>query len=132
MLNRTTAAVAMLAAPIAVLAGCSNSQTGNDQAAETSTTSEAGSQTIKVELKTADGTAVANATIDFTGGFATVTVDTTGNSKLSRAATECTSILWANARRTRSPRPAVRLGISTRPAAIYRSEGAPNIRRAAT
>jgi len=85
MLNRTTAAVAMLAAPIAVLAGCSNSQTGNDQASEssTTTTSEAGAQTIKAELKTADGTAVANATIDFTDGFATVTVDTTGNSKLS-------------------------------------------------
>ena len=83
MLNRTTAAVAMLAAPIAVLAGCSNSQTGTDQASETSTTSKAGSQTIKVELKSPDGAAVANATIDFTGGFATVTVDTTGNSKLS-------------------------------------------------
>jgi superoxide dismutase, Cu-Zn family len=83
MLNRTTAAVAMLAAPIAVLAGCGNSQTGDDQAAESSTTSEAGSQTIKAELKMADGTAVANATIDFTDGFATVTVDTTGNSKLS-------------------------------------------------
>jgi Cu-Zn family superoxide dismutase len=83
MLNRTTAAVAVLAAPIAVLAGCSNSQTGNDQAAESSTTSEAGSQTIKAELKTADGATVANATIDFTGGFATVTVEATGNSKLS-------------------------------------------------
>src|SRR4051812_49800634 len=81
MLNRTTAAVAMLAAPIAVLAGCGNSQTGDDQAAQSSTTSKAGSQTIKAELKTADGTAGANAPTHFSHRVATVSGVTTGKSQ---------------------------------------------------
>ncbi|HKV21589.1 MAG TPA: superoxide dismutase family protein [Mycobacterium sp.] len=83
MLNRATAAVVMFAAPVAVLAGCSNSQTGSDQTSSSSTSSVAGEQTIKAELKSADGTSVANATIDFTDGFAEVTVETTGGGSLS-------------------------------------------------
>jgi superoxide dismutase, Cu-Zn family len=84
MLNRTTASLVVFVAPIAVLAGCSNSQTGGGETSSSSTTSaEAGAQTIKAELKSPDGTSVANATIDFSDGFATVTVETTGKGTLS-------------------------------------------------
>ncbi|TQK30361.1 superoxide dismutase family protein [Arthrobacter sp. SLBN-53] len=45
--------------------------------------SAAGAETLTAELKTADGTDVAKATIDFTGGFATVTVETTAAGELT-------------------------------------------------
>jgi Cu-Zn family superoxide dismutase len=86
MLNRTTAAVAALAAPVAVLAGCSTSQTNSEKTStSTTTTSSAapGAQTIKAELKSPDGKPVANATIDFANGYATVTVETVAGSGLS-------------------------------------------------
>jgi Cu-Zn family superoxide dismutase len=84
MLIRATAAVAVLAAPVAVLAGCSNSQTNGAKTSSSSTTSAAaGEHSIKAELKSADGKTVANATIDFTGGYATVTVETVAGGILS-------------------------------------------------
>jgi Cu-Zn family superoxide dismutase len=82
MVNRVTAAVVVLAAPVAVLAGCSNSQTSSEKTSGSSTTS-AGAQTIKAGLKSADGKTVANATIDFTSGYATVTVETVSGGTLS-------------------------------------------------
>ena len=82
MLNRAAAAVVVLAAPVAVLAGCSNSQTSSQETSGSSTTS-AGAQTIKADLKSADGKTVANATIDFTSGYATVTVETVSGGTLS-------------------------------------------------
>ena len=45
--------------------------------------SAAGAETLTAELKTADGTDVAKATIDFAGGFATVTVETTTAGELT-------------------------------------------------
>jgi superoxide dismutase, Cu-Zn family len=85
MPNRATAALVLFAAPIAVLAGCSNSQTSSEETSGSSTTTSAaaGAQTMQAELKSADGKPVANATIDFTGGYATVTVETTGSGTLS-------------------------------------------------
>jgi Cu-Zn family superoxide dismutase len=87
MLNRATAAVALLAAPVAVLAGCNANQTSSEQTTTTtsSTTSSAApaAQTIKAELKSADGKPVANATIDFANGYATVTVETVAGGILS-------------------------------------------------
>ena len=87
MLNRATAAVALLAAPVAVLAGCNANKTGSEQTTTTtsSTTSSAApaAQTIKAELKSADGKPVANATIDFATGYATVTVETVAGGILS-------------------------------------------------
>lgn len=82
MLNRATAAVALLAAPVAVMAGCSN-QTTSEQTSSSSSTPAAGEQTIKADLKSADGKTVANATIDFTSGYATVTVETVAGGTLS-------------------------------------------------
>jgi superoxide dismutase, Cu-Zn family len=86
MLNQATAAVAVLAAPVALLAGCSSSQTNSEKTTtSTTTTSPAaqGAQTMKAELKAADGKTVANATIDFSNGYATVTVETVAGSGLS-------------------------------------------------
>jgi superoxide dismutase, Cu-Zn family len=80
MLNRTTAAAALLATPIAVLAGCAN-QTTSEQTS--TTTTSAGAQTIKAELKSPAGKPVANATIDFANGYATVTVETVAGGVLS-------------------------------------------------
>src|SRR5215467_4970578 len=86
-LNRTTAAVAALAAPVAVFAGCSSSQTNSEKTTTSTTTTTsaaaAGAQAIKAELKSPDGKPVANATIDFANGYATVTVETVEGSGLS-------------------------------------------------
>src|SRR5262249_55619623 len=80
MLSRATAAAALLATPVAVFAGCSSSQTNSEQTSTSSTTTTSSvspsAENIKAELKTADGKPVANATIDFANGYATVTVET--------------------------------------------------------
>jgi superoxide dismutase, Cu-Zn family len=69
------------------LAGCSSSQTNSEKTSTSTTTSTssaaAGAQTIKAELKSPDGKPVANATIDFANGYATVTVETVAGSGLS-------------------------------------------------
>ncbi|MCV7214448.1 superoxide dismutase family protein [Mycobacterium crocinum] len=82
MLNRATAAAALIAAPALVLAGCNSAQNGSQQTT-TTTSSGSSAQTIKAELKSPDGKPVANATIDFSGGFATVTVETVSGGSLS-------------------------------------------------
>ncbi|BBX20552.1 superoxide dismutase [Mycolicibacterium duvalii] len=83
MNKHATVAIALLATPAAVLAGCAN-QSGDESATTTTTTSEAAApQGLTTQLTTADGTAVADATIDFTEGFATVTIETVDNSNLS-------------------------------------------------
>lgn len=74
-------AIAALATPAVVLSGCANES--SDTEATTTTSAESGAQALTTELKTADGTSVANATIDFTDGYATVTVETTGPGALS-------------------------------------------------
>jgi superoxide dismutase, Cu-Zn family len=75
MLKRATAAATLLATPVVVLAGCDSNQTSSETTSS-STSAAPSEQTIKADLKSADGRSVANATIDFTGGFATVTVET--------------------------------------------------------
>ena len=75
MLKRATAVAALLAAPVAVLAGCDSNQTSSETTSS-STSAAAGEQAIKAELKAPDGRSVANATIDFANGYATVTVET--------------------------------------------------------
>ncbi|MEO3756754.1 superoxide dismutase family protein [Mycobacterium sp. B14F4] len=82
MANRIVIAAALLAAPIAALSGCSSS----DQAGEETTTTEAapaGTERLTAQLKTADGTPVADATLDFANGFARVTVETIESGVLS-------------------------------------------------
>lgn len=73
MLTRVTVGAAALLIPAALISGCSGNQASNKP---TTSTSAAGAETITAQLKTPEGTPVANATIDWSGGYATVTVET--------------------------------------------------------
>jgi Cu-Zn family superoxide dismutase len=75
MTKHVVVAIALLAAPIAAMSGCSNQSGTNPSTTTTGSTSAAGMLTT--QLNTSDGRHVANATIDFTSGYATVTVETT-------------------------------------------------------
>jgi len=84
MLNRTTAAAALLTTPVFVLAGCSSGQTSKPSTSAPPTTwTQANPSALNVVLKTSDGRPVANAAIDFSDGYATVTVETTGGGILA-------------------------------------------------
>ena len=81
MLKRTTAATAL----IFVLAACNTNQNGSkpSTSAPPTTWTQANPSALNVVLKTSDGRPVANASIDFTDGYATVTVETTGGGILA-------------------------------------------------
>ncbi|WP_445166767.1 superoxide dismutase[Cu-Zn] [Mycolicibacterium sp. Dal123E01] len=83
MFNRTVSIAALFAAPVVVLTGCNSTQTGSQQTSGTTTSAGSSAQSIKAELKSADGKPVANATIDFANGYATVTVETLAGGALS-------------------------------------------------
>ena len=75
-------AAAMLAAAVAPLAACTNQNSGQPNTSPlTSAAPNAG--TITTQLKSTDGTTVANATFDFANGYATVTVESGPNQILS-------------------------------------------------
>jgi len=78
MTKPVTLVAVLLAAPVAVLSGCASDQTSTSEPTPPTTagTTAVGPETLTTELKTADGTPVANATIDFANGYATVTVET--------------------------------------------------------
>ncbi|HEX3546823.1 MAG TPA: superoxide dismutase family protein [Mycobacterium sp.] len=79
-------AAALLVAPLAALNGCSTNQTNQQPSASstgTATSVPAGTERLIAQLNSADGTPVAKATLDFAGGFATVTVETVGTGILS-------------------------------------------------
>ncbi|WP_333889914.1 superoxide dismutase family protein [Mycolicibacterium gadium] len=82
MIKHVTVAIAFLAAPVAVLGGCAN-QSADDSSTSTTSGSESSAQALTTQLKTAGGEPVADATIDFTDGYATVTVETVGTGVLS-------------------------------------------------
>ncbi len=79
MIKHVTAAIALCATPVAALTGCANQSDDNSS----STTSASSAQVLTTQLKTTDGQPVADATIDFTSGYATVTVETVGTGILS-------------------------------------------------
>jgi Cu-Zn family superoxide dismutase len=81
MIKHVAAAIAVFAAPVTALSGCANQSADNSSTTTSSSASSA--QTLTTQLKTADGQAVADATIDFTSGYATVTVETVGTGILS-------------------------------------------------
>jgi Cu-Zn family superoxide dismutase len=60
--------------PVVALSGCSNQPSGTSSSTTTSSGSSA--QQLTTQLNTADGKHVADATIDFSNGYATVTVQT--------------------------------------------------------
>jgi superoxide dismutase, Cu-Zn family len=79
-MNRGKAvAVAASAATIAALAGCVNQGGGGS----TSSSAPPGTERMSTQVKGADGTVIANATIDFANGVATVTVEAGPNHVLS-------------------------------------------------
>jgi superoxide dismutase, Cu-Zn family len=73
-------AATLLVAPVAALSACATHQPPSNQPSASSTSTaisvRPGAQTLTTQLKTADGTPVANATFDFANGYATLTVET--------------------------------------------------------
>ncbi|MGZ8815819.1 MAG: superoxide dismutase family protein [Mycobacterium sp.] len=82
MIKHVTAAIALIAAPVTALSGCAN-QPADDSSTSTTSGTASSAQTLTTQLNAADGEHVADATIDFTGGYATVTVETVGTGILS-------------------------------------------------
>jgi Cu-Zn family superoxide dismutase len=77
MLKHLTLAAALLAAPAAVLTACTSNQPSQPGSSTSGTSSPPpGTERLTTQLKTADGTPVASATLDFANGYATVTVET--------------------------------------------------------
>ena len=75
-------AIAALAATIAPLGACTN-QNGGQATTSPATGAPPGTERMTTQLKSADGALVANATIDFANGYATVTVEAGPNQVLS-------------------------------------------------
>lgn len=84
MSKAKTAAAVALAAPVAVamLSAC-NAEESADQTTSPTTSPTSDAETLTTELQTADGTTVANAKIEFTDGYATITLETAEGSNLS-------------------------------------------------
>jgi Cu-Zn family superoxide dismutase len=82
MKKGVTSAVTVLAATIAPLAACANQQ-GNQATTSPSSGAPPGTERMTTQLKGADGSQIATATIDFTNGYATVTVEAGPNQVLS-------------------------------------------------
>lgn len=82
MIKHATAAIALFAAPVTILSGCAN-ESSDSSSTTTTSGSASGAQTLTTQLKSTDGEPVADATIDFTSGYATVTVETIGTGILS-------------------------------------------------
>src|SRR5690242_1950365 len=103
---RTVAAATLFAAPALALAACSppgevptnttgttpaiwtgspspSASAGEEGSGEGSQAQAAGGETLKADLKLPDGTTVATAEIAFSGGYATVTVQTSGTNQLA-------------------------------------------------
>ena len=80
MVKPATLATALLAAAVAALSACTSNQPASNQPSPstsgTATSLPPGTQRLSTQLKTADGTPVANATFDFANSYATVTVET--------------------------------------------------------
>ncbi len=84
MKKHVAAAIALLATPVVVVSGCSNQSSTNQTTTTTTSSSGAASaQKLTTQLNTTDGKHVADATIDFTNGYATVTVETVATGILS-------------------------------------------------
>jgi Cu-Zn family superoxide dismutase len=71
---------ALLAVPVATLSACTTHQPSNPlgtpSASVTPSGPPPGTMRLSTQLKTADGTPLANATFDFANGYATITVET--------------------------------------------------------
>ncbi len=79
-MKKQVAAAVVLFAPRA-LAGCANE--ASEDSGATTTSGAPGAQTLTTQMNTSDGKRVADATVDFSSGYATVTVDAAADSGLS-------------------------------------------------
>ncbi len=75
-------AAALLAATTAPLGACANQQ-GSQSTTSPSSSAPPGAERMTTQLKSADGSQVGTATIDFANGYATVTVEAGPNQVLS-------------------------------------------------
>jgi Cu-Zn family superoxide dismutase len=78
MLKRVASAVALLTATTAPLSACANQNNG-----QPTTSQPPGTERMTTQLKSAEGSVVANATFDFANGYATVTVEAVPNQVLT-------------------------------------------------
>jgi superoxide dismutase, Cu-Zn family len=76
-------AVALLALPIVALSGCNSNTNQGSTTSATTPTQSSGADRLSTQLKTSDGKPVANATLDFANGYATITVETVAGGILS-------------------------------------------------
>jgi Cu-Zn family superoxide dismutase len=76
-------AAAAFAATIAPLGACNANQRGSQPSTSPLTSAAPGAESMTTQLKSADGTLVANATFDFSNGYATVTVEAGPNQILT-------------------------------------------------
>jgi superoxide dismutase, Cu-Zn family len=76
MVKSVPVVAALVAAPVAVLSACTTQPSNPPPSPTTATSAAPGLQTLTTQLKTADGTPVANATFEFADGYATLTVGT--------------------------------------------------------
>ncbi|WP_375483695.1 superoxide dismutase family protein [uncultured Mycobacterium sp.] len=83
MMKHVATTIALLATPVAVISGCSKQASNPSSTPTTSSTSGSAAQKLTTQLNTADGKHVADATIDFTSGYATVTVETVASGILT-------------------------------------------------
>jgi Cu-Zn family superoxide dismutase len=87
MRKPVTIAAILVATPVAALSGCQSNQPANNQpsasTSATATSTPPGAERLTTQLKSADGTPVANATFDFANGYATVTVETVATQLLN-------------------------------------------------
>ncbi|MDT5244602.1 MAG: superoxide dismutase, Cu-Zn family [Mycobacterium sp.] len=82
MMKHAAAAIALLAGPVTLIGGCSNQSSNNPSTSSTSG-STSSAQTLTTQLNTTDGRHVADATVDFSNGYATVTIETVAAGILS-------------------------------------------------
>jgi superoxide dismutase, Cu-Zn family len=88
MIKPVIVAGALVLTPVVVLSACSSNKSNNNQTTTSSSssgtaTAPQGTERLTTQLKTPQGVAVANATLDFANGFATVTVETVAPGLLS-------------------------------------------------
>jgi len=77
-----TFAVVLLAATVVPLGACAHQRSNQGNTSGT-TSAPSGAEKMTTQLKSADGSPVANATFDFADGYATVTVEAGPNQVLS-------------------------------------------------
>ncbi|WP_425293636.1 superoxide dismutase[Cu-Zn] [Mycobacterium attenuatum] len=82
MKRRAAIAAAVLIAAVAPVGACANQNTSQPNTSPL-TAPPPGTERITTQLKSADGTPVANATFDFANGFATLTLETVPNQILT-------------------------------------------------